>query len=86
MNNIKLTSYSSGAGWACKINPKDLGKILEKLNENSLFINKDISLAITGYWTIERGITFNTDGFNFTHMIISKYHSNKLIDKSSQTV
>ena len=24
MNNIKLTSYSSGAGWACKINPKDL--------------------------------------------------------------
>ena len=47
MNNIKLTSYSSGAGWACKINPKDLGKILEKLNKNSLFLNKDIG----GYQT-----------------------------------
>ena len=31
MSNIKLTSYSSGAGWACKINPEDLGKILENL-------------------------------------------------------
>jgi hypothetical protein len=40
------------------------------------------NLAITGYWTIERGITFQTDGFNFTHMIISDYHAqmlNKLI-------
>lgn len=40
------------------------------------------NLAITGYWTIERGITFNTDGFNFTHMIISNYHKsniNKLV-------
>jgi hypothetical protein len=37
---------------------------------------------ITGYWTIERGITFQTDGFNFTHAIISDYHTklfNKLI-------
>ena len=32
------------------------------------------SLAITGNSTIERGITFNTDLFNFTHMILSKYH------------
>ena len=40
------------------------------------------SIAITGNSTIERGITFNTDGFNFTHMILSKYHYkalNKLI-------
>ena len=45
-------------------------------------INPTKNLAITGYWTIERGITFQTDGFNFTHMIISDYHSqmlNKLI-------
>ena len=47
MNNIKLTSYSSGAGWACKINPKDLGKILEKLNENSPVLNNNIG----GYQT-----------------------------------
>lgn len=45
-------------------------------------IYPDKDLAITGYWTIERGITFQTDGFNFTHMIISDYHAqmlNKLI-------
>ena len=42
MNNIKLTSYSSGAGWACKINPKDLGKILEKLNENNLELPNNV--------------------------------------------
>ena len=45
-------------------------------------IYPDKNIAITGYWTIERGITFQTDGFNFTHAIISDYHKqllNKLI-------
>jgi hypothetical protein len=45
-------------------------------------INPTKNLAITGYWTIERGITFQTDGINFTHAIISDYHRqllNKLI-------
>jgi hypothetical protein len=32
------------------------------------------NLAITGNAIIERGITFNTDGFNFTHAIFSSYH------------
>lgn len=32
------------------------------------------NLAITGNSIIERGITFNTDGFNFTHAIFSSYH------------
>lgn len=32
------------------------------------------SLAITGNSLIERGMTFNTDGFNFTHIILSNYH------------
>jgi hypothetical protein len=44
--------------------------------------NPTMNLAITGYLVIERGITFNTTGFNFTHMILSKYHTtsmNKLI-------
>ena len=36
------------------------------------------NLAITGHNTIERGITFNTLGFQFTHCIISSYHSNHL--------
>ena len=42
MNNIKLTSYSSGAGWACKINPKDLGKILAKLNKTNLELPNNV--------------------------------------------
>ena len=31
-------------------------------------------LVITGWTCIERGITFNTDGFNFDLMILSAYH------------
>jgi hypothetical protein len=38
----------------------------------------DCNLAITGHNTIERGITFNTIGFQFTHCILSSYHSNHL--------
>ena len=30
----------------------------------------DLNLAITGRLNLERGITFNTEGFNFTHAII----------------
>lgn len=36
--------------------------------------NPHTSLAITGQRTIERGITFNTIGFQFTDMILSMYH------------
>ena len=38
MNNtkkIKLTQYSSGAGWACKLSAKDLTQVLSKLNSIS---------------------------------------------------
>ena len=45
-------------------------------------LNPTKSLAITGYNTIERGVTFNTNGFNFTDVIISSYHGkqfNKLL-------
>lgn len=56
----------------------ELRESLMKWNE----LNPTINLAITGYWVIERGITFNTTGFNFTDMILSNYHlssMNKLI-------
>jgi len=43
------------------------------------------NIAITGYWTIERGITFQTDGFNFTHAIISDYHK-QLLNKLVQLI
>jgi hypothetical protein len=38
-------------------------------------IHKHIDLAITGYECLGRGVTFCTNGFNFTDMIISNYHS-----------
>ncbi len=47
---------------------------LRKWNE----LNPTKSLAIVGYNTIERGVTFNTDGFNFTDVIISPYHAKKI--------
>jgi hypothetical protein len=48
----------------------ELRESLMKWNE----LNPTMNLAITGYWVIERGITFNTTGFNFTDMILSNYH------------
>jgi hypothetical protein len=38
------------------------------------------SLAITGWLTIIRGITFNTTGFNFTDMILSAGHMHNVAD------
>ena len=44
------------------------------------FVEKypDANLVITGYNTISRGITFNTNAFNFTDMFISSYHGRAL--------
>ena len=33
-NNIKLTHYSSGAGWACKLGPEDLNEALSGIKKN----------------------------------------------------
>jgi hypothetical protein len=41
-------------------------------------LNPNMNLAITGYLVIERGITFNTEGFCFTDMIFSNYHLSSL--------
>ena len=40
--------------------------------------NSTKNIAITGNAVIERGVTFNTDGFNFTDMILSDYHSDAI--------
>lgn len=48
----------------------ELRVTLAKWNE----LNPTMNLAITGNSVIERGVTFNTIGFNFTHMILSNYH------------
>jgi hypothetical protein len=36
------------------------------------------NLAIVGNTLVQRGVTFNTNGFNFSHMIISNYHANQI--------
>ena len=36
------------------------------------------SIAITGNYCIQRGVTFNTQGFNFTDLIVSHYHMKDL--------
>jgi hypothetical protein len=48
----------------------ELRVTLSKWNE----LNPTVNLLITGNNIIERGLTFNTLGFNFTHMILSLYH------------
>jgi hypothetical protein len=63
---IELNQYQE----KFKIGKGELRDTLRHWNEN----NPNYNLAITGYNCIERGVTFNTDGFNFTHCIISKYH------------
>jgi hypothetical protein len=52
----------------------ELRDVLRKFNQ----LYPDDNLAITGYFTIERGITFNTDGFNFTDIIISDFHKKNI--------
>lgn len=61
MNNIKLTSYSSGAGWACKINPKDLGEILDKLSQSELKLGNNIK----GYQTSDDCSVYPIDKDNY---------------------
>lgn len=43
-------------------------------------IHPTAALAITGWLTIMRGITFNTTGFNFTDVILSAAHARNLAD------
>ena len=42
--------------------------------------NPSSSLGITGWYTITRGLTFNTNGFNFTHMIFCWIHARNLAE------
>ena len=44
--NVKLTHYSKGAGWACKIGAKELTQVLSKLN---LITNNDIESGFNDF-------------------------------------
>jgi len=54
----------------------ELREILVHISNDPDYSIHDI--AITGCLTIERGITFNTTGFQFTHMILSSYHTRNM--------
>ena len=69
-SSISLEDYNKKYG----INNRELRDTLRHWNTN----NPDVNLAITGNQCVERGITFNTDGFNFTIAIISDYHLKSL--------
>jgi hypothetical protein len=88
-NNVHV--YLSNGKFKGFIDPSGSRQLLTEFNSNYEIdgelrdslrkwreLNPTKSLAITGYWTIERGVTFNTNGFNFDYAIISKYHTNKL--------
>ena len=51
----KLTSYSKGAGWACKLGPEDLNQVLSGLNDQVL---ED---GILGYSTNDDCSVFTID-------------------------
>lgn len=70
-DNITITLYDYKQKYNIEGELRDILRHWKKNNQNT-------SLAITGNWIIERGVTFNTDGFNFTHMILSNYHSKNI--------
>ena len=80
MNGTKKGFYSSGSTMTFDaFNKKhgvtgELRDTLVKWRE----LNPDTDLAITGFLNVQRGVTFNTTGFNFTDLILSKYHLNNM--------
>lgn len=69
-NGIRITLDEFNKRYNIKGELRDTLRMWRKLNTHNL--------AITGYWVVERGITFNTDGFNFTDMVLSNYHLSSL--------
>ena len=61
----------------CKDDYKNGIEIRDTLRKWKL-LNPDTNLLITGNYILERGLTFCTNGFNFTHMFISEYHAKNI--------
>jgi hypothetical protein len=85
------TVYLSNGKFKGFVDPSGARQLLTSFNEQYEIVgelrdslrkwrqlNPRKNIVITGYWTIERGITFCTDGFNFDYAILSMYHLNKL--------
>lgn len=97
-NNLDFTVYLSNGCFKGFIEPSgerikldDFNKIYnikDELRESLrkwAELNPSTNLAITGYLTLERGVTLQTKNFNFTHVIISDYHK-KLLNKLIQLI
>ena len=54
--NIKLTRFSSGAGWACKLSPEDLSQVLRNLN------NTDTDNTLIDFSSFDDAAAFNING------------------------
>lgn len=54
--NVKLTKFSSGAGWACKLSPEDLSQVLGNLN------NTSDSDALIDFSSFDDAAAFNING------------------------
>ena len=54
--NVKLTKFSSGAGWACKLSPEDLSQVLGNLNNNKT------SDTIIDFSSFDDAAAFNING------------------------
>lgn len=97
-NNLDFTVYLSNGSFKGFVEPSgerikldDFNKthnIKDELRESLrkwAELNPSTNLAITGYLTLERGVTLQTIGFNFTHVIISDYHK-RLLNKLIQLI
>ena len=54
--NVKLTKFSSGAGWACKLSPEDLSQVLGNLN------NTNESDTLIDFSSFDDAAAFNING------------------------
>lgn len=85
------TVYLSNANFKGFVDPSGSRQLLTDFNQQHNItgelrdslrkwreLNPLKNIIVTGYWTIERGITFCTDGFCFDYAIISTYHTNKM--------
>ena len=54
--NIKLTRFSSGAGWACKLSPEDLSQVLGNLN------NTNTDKTLIDFSSFDDAAAFNVNG------------------------
>ena len=55
-DKIKLTQFSSGAGWACKLPPEDLSQVLGNLN------NLNDSHSLIDFSSFDDAAAFNMNG------------------------